>query len=190
VLNLEVADGTLDLATTFAFAPSGNATGLTMSDGTAAMQNLQLLFPGERDPLWRVPEIAASGVNVDVDHQSITSINSSAKRASAAACARRRRQPRLGPLDPYCADHRYSRGGGAEESGVPVPAPQPPPPSPSLASASPAEPTWQLNIRRAAFERWTLDFEDRQPGKPVVLRFTELDARARIIRTVAASRAR
>ena len=61
-LAVDVQKGSLDYASAFSFA-DGN---LQLTDGEATVRELQLALPGNRDPLWRVPELVARGIAVDV----------------------------------------------------------------------------------------------------------------------------
>jgi uncharacterized protein involved in outer membrane biogenesis len=61
-LAVDVQKGSLDYASAFSFA-DGN---LQLTDGEATVRELQLALPGNRDPMWRVPELVARGIAVDV----------------------------------------------------------------------------------------------------------------------------
>ena len=69
VLAVDVQKGSLDLASRFALDAKGN---LTLSEGVASIADLQLALPGNRQPLWRVPTLAAGGVDVDVRARKVT----------------------------------------------------------------------------------------------------------------------
>ena len=69
VLDVDVQKGSLDLAARFSVDTGGN---LTLSDGVGTISELSLALPGNRSPLWRVPTLTATGVDVDVRARKVT----------------------------------------------------------------------------------------------------------------------
>ena len=194
-LNLEVGDGKLDLAASLTVtAGADGAAAITLADGDAKAHDLRLLFPGERDPLWRVPLLTATGVAVDVDRHTVAL----AQVAGRQVIARVRRDADGGFSWARLLRTGRTTGGGATSVAVAsslapaaAPAASPsasptaaPPASPAAApsvtpgSAPVAEPTWQLAIGKMDLQRCTIDVEDLVPARPVTLRFTDLDVRA------------
>ena len=171
-INLEVADGALDIATTFSIVTRDKRPpAISLSGGSAEVRNLRLLFPGERDPLWTVPTLTATGIAVDVDAHTITLDEALSRQAEA-----RIRRERDGSFN-FARIMRTTESTGRNAPPVPASAAAPPPATsvPAVATAPPADATWQLLLRKAALLRTTVDFQDRTPAKPVALRFTELD---------------
>jgi hypothetical protein len=64
-LNLTIDDGTLDASTDIHF-DGGGAGALTLANLDATASNLKMRLPDEKDPLWRIPVVAAHGGSVDV----------------------------------------------------------------------------------------------------------------------------
>jgi hypothetical protein len=149
-LALHAPDGTLDLAARFEVAQRDPDTAtVALSEGESTVRRLSVLLPGEREPLWSVPEAVASGIAVDLDRRSLEIGQLTAWKASA-----RLRREADGTFDWA----RLLRTDATTGSGS-------------------GEPTWQFTIRRAGLERATLEIEDRGPKPPVRLRLSELDVR-------------
>ena len=68
VLAVEVQSGSLDLAGGFAFGADGDVK-VMAGDGT--INELRLAFPGAKDPLWRVSQLVAKGVEVDTSARKV-----------------------------------------------------------------------------------------------------------------------
>ena len=68
-LDVDVQKGSLDLAARFSVDAGGN---LTLTDGVGTISELSLALPGNRSPLWRVPTLTATGVDVDVRARKVT----------------------------------------------------------------------------------------------------------------------
>jgi len=70
-LNLAVDDGTLDASTDIHYDGSG-AGALTLTNLEATANNLKMRLPDEKEPLWRIPVLAAHGGSVDVSKHAIS----------------------------------------------------------------------------------------------------------------------
>ena len=68
-LDVDVQKGSLDLAARFSVDAGGN---LRLSDGVGTISELSLALPGNRSPLWRVPTLTATGIDVDVRAHKVT----------------------------------------------------------------------------------------------------------------------
>jgi hypothetical protein len=71
VLNLEVADGTLDVGTRFEAALDGGKFDARLSELAATVKSLRLHFPGDKDPLWRIPIVEVKNGSADLAKRSV-----------------------------------------------------------------------------------------------------------------------
>ncbi len=146
-LAIDVQKGSLDYASAFALDAEGR---LRLTDGEAAIADLRLALPGNRDPLWRVPQLAAQGIDVDVDARSV-SVEDIRSRGAVLRLTRE-------------AD-------GTLEMGRLL--------RPATGAAAPVQgPPWTLVARKLAVDRVAIDLEDRVPQPPVRLAVRELAATA------------
>ena len=146
-LAVDVQKGSLDYASAFALDAQGR---LRLTGGEAVIADLRLALPGTRDPLWRVPQLAAQGIDVDVDARSVT-VEDIRSRGAALRLTRE-------------AD-------GTLEMGRLL--------RPATGAAAPAEGApWTLLTRKLAVDRVAIDLEDRVPQPPVRLALRELAATA------------
>ncbi|MBE7522644.1 MAG: DUF748 domain-containing protein [Burkholderiales bacterium] len=144
VLAVEVQKGSLALATTFAYGADGN---LRLSDGTATVDDLRLAFPGAREPLWRVPQLRGTGLDVDVAARRV-SIGTIAGSGAVLRIARERD----GTLEAARIMKTTHATGTADSD----------------------DRTWTLLVRQTSIERVTADLEDRVPNPPVKLAARDL----------------
>jgi uncharacterized protein involved in outer membrane biogenesis len=142
-LAVDVQKGSLDFASRFALDANGN---LALGGGVATISDLVLALPGNRNPLWRVPSLAASGVDVDVAARRIA-IASLASRAPQLRVVRER--------DGTLEMARIVRQTTGKDAG--------------------AGPDWTVVAKKTHFERVGIDFEDRVPSPAVRLAVRELD---------------
>lgn len=70
VLNLAVDDGLLDLATDLRLA--GATQSLSLANLDAAIRDLKMRLPDEKELLWRVPTLAMRGGSVDVSKHAVS----------------------------------------------------------------------------------------------------------------------
>jgi len=144
VLAVEVQKGSLALATSFAYGADGN---LRLTDGTATVDDLRLAFPGAREPLWRVPQLQARGLGVDVAARRV-SIDTI---AGSGAVLRIAREPD-GTLEAARIMKTTHATGTADSD----------------------DRTWTLLVKQTAIDRVTADLEDRVPDPPVKLAARDL----------------
>jgi uncharacterized protein involved in outer membrane biogenesis len=142
-LAVDVQKGSLDLASAFALDANGN---LKLTEGEGTISDLRVALSGSRDPLWRIPIIAAKGVDVDV----------SGRKATIASV--RSEGPSLKFI-------RESDGTLAMSRIVRT--------SASTSAAKPDD-SWTLLSKSIALERVAIDFEDRAAQPPVKLAVRDL----------------
>ena len=142
-LAVDVQKGSLDLAGRFALDADGR---FAMSEGVASVADLRLALPGNRNPLWQAPALAAGGIEVDAKARRLT------------IGELRGRDVRLRVV--------RERDGTLELARIVKAQP------PGAADAA----AWALLVKRIAFERGTIDVEDRVPDPPVKLAFANLSA--------------
>src|SRR6185436_5796109 len=121
-----------------------------LTDGAASIDDLRLAFPGAKEPLWRVPTLAASGVDVDVDARKV-SIRELMSRGAALRIAREKD----GTLE-VARLVRTTRTTG------------------TATAPAAADKTWTLAVKRLALERVAFDVEDRVPDPAVKLAAREV----------------
>jgi len=153
-LAVEIRQGTIDAAMTFDLATEP-ATTLRFSDGRAVLRDTVLAAPGEREPLWRVPELAAEGIAVDVPARTVSLGRATVRRPALVV----RRD----------ADGEWNFARLVRTSATTGAAPP---------DGAGADSTWQLSVARADVERGDIRVEDRTTNPPVAIRFTELGATA------------
>ena len=144
-LAVDVQKGSLDYASGFSFADGK----LQLTDGEAAIRDLRLALPGNRDPLWRAPELVARGIAVDVPARKVE----------------------LGEVEVRSAALRLVReaDGSLEMSRLLKTTAQ--------TGTAGDEATWTLLTRKLALDRLSIDFQDRVPQPPVRIAVRELKAR-------------
>jgi uncharacterized protein involved in outer membrane biogenesis/outer membrane protein OmpA-like peptidoglycan-associated protein len=142
-LAVDVQKGSLDFASGFALDASGN---LRMTEGEATITDLNLAVPGSRNPLWRIPQLAAHGVDVDVPAHKVT----------------------VGEIQSQGASLRLVR----ERDGTLEMAKFLRPAAPGAAPTETA--AWTLLAKKTAVDRVAIDFEDRVTEPPVKLAAREL----------------
>jgi hypothetical protein len=144
VLDVDVQKGSLDLAAGFSVDAGGN---LTLSDGVGTISELSLALPGNRSPLWRVPILTATGVDVDVRARKVT----------------------FGELKSHGPSLRIvrERDGSLEFARVLK--------TGQAKDAPTAGAEWTIATTRASTERGAIDFEDRVPTPAVKLAIRDVD---------------
>ena len=146
VLAVDVQKGSLDLASRFALDAKGN---VTLSEGVASINELQLALPGNRQPLWRLPSVAAGGIDVDVGARKVAIADLQGRGAVLRLV-----RERDGSLEMARLMKTPAGGAGAADDG------------------------WTLVTQKAVLERVAIDFEDREPQPPVKLAIRDLAATA------------
>jgi uncharacterized protein involved in outer membrane biogenesis len=145
-LNLAIRSGSADYASSFALAANGD---VKLTAGKGAVRDLVLIEPGEREPLWRMPELAVDGVDVDVPARSVT---------IAAATIRR----------PRVLAERDTRGDWNVARLVRTPSDS------GAAKPAAADDGWQFRVARLAVERGELAVADATTKPPLKARADEI----------------
>ena len=149
-LNLEVADGTLDVGTRFEAALDGGKLDLRASELAATVRSLRLHFPGEKDPLWRMPLIEVKDGSADLAKRSVV----------------------LGEVSGREAVGHIEREANGQLSFARLLKTAP---SAGAPGAKPTGDEWQVLAKRMRFERFAVTFDDLVPPKPVKVQVTSLD---------------
>ena len=144
---VDVQKGSLDLASSFALESDGK---LRLTDGVASIADLRLALPGKRDPLWRVPALAAGGIDVDVASRKVT-IGSVQSRGAALRLVR-------------------EHDGSFEMARLLRPA--------APGASSSADASWSVVAKKTVVERIAIDVEDRGPEPAMKLAIRDFDVTA------------
>ncbi|MGE5791981.1 MAG: DUF748 domain-containing protein, partial [Bacteroidota bacterium] len=150
VLNLEVADGSLDVGARFEAALQDGRLDARASELAASVRSLRLHFPGDKNPLWRMPIVEVKDGSADLAKQSIV----------------------LGEVSGREAVGHIQREANGELSFARLLKTGP------AAGAPGAKPTgdeWQVLAKRVRFERFAVTFDDLVPPTPVKVQVTGLD---------------
>ncbi len=147
-LNLEVQSGTADVALDFETAPEGKGRKFAVSGGEAVVADLRLALHGERDPLWRVPRLAASGLTLDAGTHKIEIASLSSTGGQMVL----RRDP----------DGTFNFARMIKTTAA------------TGRSSEHADDTWTVDVRHTSVDRYAIDVDDRQPSPPVVVQLREV----------------
>jgi len=157
-LNVEVRNGTLDVAGDFEARHEASAPKFTLERGSAQFKDVEASLRGERSPLWRVVSAGADGVAFDLAKQQVTIDRVDLAQAAidivrdADGKLNFERLVRTAPAAATpAADGRERAATGAG---------------------------WNVLVRKLEGDRITAMFEDRAAATPVKLRVA--DARVRI----------
>ena len=142
-LAVDVQKGSLDFASAFALDAAGD---LRLTGGEAAISDLNLAVPGNRNPLWRIPQLAGHGVDVDVRARNVT-----VNEIQAEGAALRLVRERDGTLEMARFLRKEAQGETSAEGAA-----------------------WTLLTRKLAIDRIAVDFEDRMPDPAVKLTVRDL----------------
>jgi len=145
-LDLAIRSGSADYASSFELAGNGD---VKLTAGKGIVRDLVLVAPDERDPLWRMPELAADGIDVDVPKRSVT---------IAAATVRR---PQVVAQRDAGGDWNVARLVRTQ-------------PDAGTAKAGAADDAWQFRIARFAVERGELTVGDATTRPPLKARADEI----------------
>ncbi len=152
-LDLDVRQGTLDFAGDFD-AAAAEPLQLTLAQGVATFNDLEMAVRGERDPLWRIPRANFAGVAFDLAKRSVT-IDGAEFRQAAIRVVRQ--------ADGVVNFERMLRT--TERTGIAAEGPRP----------ARDDDGWAFTVRKLHFERLGADFEDRAAQPPVKLRLANAD---------------
>ena len=149
-LNLEVADGTLDVSTRFEASFEGGRLDARASELAATVKSLRLHFPGDKNPLWRVPILEVKDGSADLAKQSIV----------------------LGEVFGREAVGHIEREANGQLSFARLLKTAP---STGAPGAKPTGDEWQVLAKRVHFERFAVTFDDLVPPTRVKVQLTGLD---------------
>nr|MBP8139859.1 DUF748 domain-containing protein [Burkholderiales bacterium] len=116
--------------------------------GVASVRELTLALPGNRNPLWRMPALAIGGIDVDVGARKVTLAEMQGRDVRLRLV-----RERDGALELARIVKKTDRTGSA------------------LGDAG-----WSMRAKRIAFERSTVDIEDRVPEPAVKLALRSVSA--------------
>jgi len=148
VLAVDVQKGSLDLTAHLALLADGN---LKLSEGVAAISDLALAYPGNKQPFWRFPAIAGSGIEVDVHGRSVKVAEMKSRDAAMRLARERDGSIDVARLMKTTETTGTGAGTGKDRE----------------KDKGKDERTWTLAFGKATIERATIDLEDRVP-EPVV----------------------
>jgi uncharacterized protein involved in outer membrane biogenesis len=156
-VNLEVADGALDLSTAYALKQEGDTLHATLSGLSADLKSLRLHYPGDQEPLWRVPLMELRDVNVDIARRLVT-VGLWATH-DAVGHVRRDRD----------GSTHYGRLIKRIDAA-------PTPGRPQTSDAPSTEPEWRIDAKRFTLSNLSATIDDHVPPNPVVTRIEQLSA--------------
>jgi len=143
LIGVEFKDGLLDLTTQVAFAQTGNAPDLKLSELDAALRSLRMDVPGESEPLWRVPLLTVKETTVDVGKRSVV-IGSVESRDGNGYVQREK--------DGTISYARLIKTRGPEST--------------AKKPAKGEEASWTVETKRIVFNRFRIVYEDRSLASP------------------------
>ncbi|HWO41738.1 MAG TPA: DUF748 domain-containing protein, partial [Candidatus Eisenbacteria bacterium] len=167
VLGPEIQDGRLDLSGRLIVDRSGANPELGISDLAAALRSVRLAFPGEKQPLWRIPLIALKETAIDLGKKTVS----------------------IGALEAENALGWLQREADGSLSYARL-IKTPPSGSGAPARRSAPEDGWRLDAKRIAFEKIGLVFEDRSLKAPAKIALSDVSLRAESLSNVKKHRGR
>jgi uncharacterized protein involved in outer membrane biogenesis len=171
ILNLEIADGTLDAAASYALTDAAGGMDLRVFAADATVKSLLVNYPGDKEPVARVPLVQLRGAEADLNKRQVTIAECVANDGVVNA----RRDP-----DGTINFARFLKQVDAKAA-VPAPAAAHPPAEGSAeqtGSAAPAAPPWRLDMKRVAVDNFAVTIEDRVPKPVVVTKLTNASVAA------------
>src|SRR5262249_26639576 len=155
LLGLEITEGLLDLSTRFAISSNDNKQPQTKLDElSATLRSLQLNVPNERQPLWRSPLLAIKDTTVDVEKKSI--MVGSVEGHEGNGFIQRNADGSI----------NFARIIKTQAGSTETKKPEP---------GETAE--WAVQMKRMAFDRFRIVFEDRMLTSPARMTISALSAR-------------
>ena len=155
VLGVEIAEGLLDLSTRFSISSNDNKQLQTKLDElSATLRSLQLNVPDERQPLWSSPLLAIKDTTVDVEKKSI--VIGSVEGHEGNGFIQRNADGSI----------NFARIIKTQVGSTETKRPEP---------GETAE--WAVQMKRMAFDRFRIVFEDRMLASPARMTISALSAR-------------
>jgi hypothetical protein len=155
----QIKDGYLDLSTRYTVARNGQATDVRFSDVNAALRNLRLELPGEREPLWRIPLLAIKDGNVDVGKKTIV-LGAVEAREGNAYIQRN--------SDGAISYSRLAKAPAAAGANAPVKDAPP---------AKKDDAGWAIEAKQISLERFRIAYDDRGLQTPAKVALSDLSLR-------------
>jgi len=153
VLAAEVRDGLLNVTSRFAFERKDETTSASLSELNVALSSFRLDMPGEREPLWRIPQLAVKETTVDLAKRSVVIGAVEGRDASGFV-------------------HRDPDGTTSYSRLVKASPPSDNQPKPQEKQANP----WTVTAKRLSLDRVKMIFEDRSLAKPGRIVVSDLSA--------------
>ena len=151
LLNLEIPQGTLDLATSFNVRLDGEQLAAQASDLTAAVKSLQARLPGSKDALTAIATLQLKGGAADLAKRTLTVNEIAVSDASASVVRGSDGQINLARIMK---------------------------PAPAAANAKTAGAPWSISLKRFTLDRSTVDYQDLTPKKAISARVSQLAVNA------------
>ena len=153
-LAAEIKEGFFDLSTLYSLAQKNDQTQLQLSELNAAVRNLRLEEPGQREPLWRLPLLAIKETSVDLDSKTIV----------------------IGRIEGRDGSGFLQRNADGTLNYNRLLKSQPP----KAAAKEPIKKDqagWRIEAKQIALDRFRVNFEDLMPGTVAKLQLSELSIR-------------
>jgi hypothetical protein len=169
-VTLEVADGVLDLSTAYVLKQDGDTLNATLSGLSADLKSLRLHYPGDPEPLWRVPLVELKDVSVDI-----------AKRLVTVG---------LGATHDAVGHVRRDRDGSTHYGRLLKRVDAALTPGRLQTSDAPStEPEWRIDAKRLTLSNLSATIDDHIPPQPVVTQIEQLSAEIENVSNVPGSQA-
>jgi len=153
-MQAEFRKGALDFSSEFEFARDGDATRVTLGNGTAAFSDVEAMLPGEREPALRLARAELTGIALDATKRTFA-IDSVAGTQGSLRVTRDR--------DGAINIEQFTRPSKALETA-----------ERRVSSDSSSGQVWNVLMHAVKFEGINIDVEDRVPEAPVRLRLSDV----------------
>jgi hypothetical protein len=184
VLNLDIADGTVDVGGGYVVTESANKIDIRISGLDATLKSLVLKYPGEAQALVTIPVAEIRGGEIDVGKRHAvfaealsrnTVIN--ARRDADGTINFARIIKQVDAKAAQAAPAPAPTAGGAEGTVQAETTPAEPSQAAAAAETKTAAttPPWRIDFKRSAAENLSATFEDRVPKPPVTTKLTAVD---------------
>jgi hypothetical protein len=192
VLNLDIADGTVDVGAGYVVTESANKIDIRISGLDATLKSLVLKYPGEQQPVVTVPVAEIRGGEIDVGKrlavfaEVVTRnpvVNARRDADGTINFARIIKQVDAKAVQPAVPPVAAKPAAPQSTAEAAAAAPAAAPAAAATAEAAPAgntkaaapPPPWRIDFKRSASENLTATFEDRVPKPPVTTKLTAVD---------------
>jgi hypothetical protein len=151
LLDLDIVQGTLDVATSFSASQDAGKLQAQVSDLTAAVKSLQTRLPGDKDMLARISALEVKGVAADFAKHSLTVSGVNGRDASVLVVR--------------------DKDGRINLTRILKPAPAP---APADAGGGSGGAPWDVRVKQVAFDRAAIDYRDLGQKAPNTVSVSEL----------------